>query len=124
MKLPEWTAKQKILIGALLGLLLCALVFLLVLMTLPAQSASAYLYNDSDPDPEAYDPIEEDLVLSKDLPTLAPDLALTFRKDDAQPMPEDGAVLSLGEAFSIGGTIYSNYPLESVTAISSMDVIS
>ena len=115
MKLPEWTAKQKILIGALLGLLLCALVFLLVLMTLPAQSASAYLYNDSDPDPEAYDPIEEDLVLSKDLPTLAPDLALTFRKDDAQPMPEDGAVLSLGEAFSIGGTIYSNYPLESVT---------
>ena len=115
MKLPEWTGKQKIAIGALLGLLLCALVFLLVLMTLPAQSASAYLYNDSDPDPEAYDPVEEDLILSKDLATLAPDLSLTFRKDNAQPMPEDGAVLSLGEAFSIGGTIYSNYPLESVT---------
>ena len=45
----------------------------------------------------------------------APAPEAMFRADSERPMPEEGAVLSLGEAYPIGGTIYCNCPMSAVT---------
>lgn len=102
-----------ILLGALFGVLLCALVFLIAILTRPSASPAADDGPASDPD-EGIERIEEGEVSLSLAPTPPPDLALTFLPDDEYPMPGEGAVLALGEDFTIGGTIYSNYPLDSV----------
>lgn len=47
--------------------------------------------------------------------TEAPDASAVFVADAAHPMPADGAVLQLGEPYTIGGRVYCNYPLTAVT---------
>ena len=117
MKLPDWSRKQTILIGALAGVLLCALVFLLVVALLPAPDVLPDESDvpDAEPVVEDIEWIGEGIVSLKDEPEPPKDLVLTFRADESHPLPEDGAVLSLGEPYAIGGTVYSNYPLDSVT---------
>ena len=114
MKLPAWTKKQTILIGALGGVLLCALVLLLALLARPAAPA---MTDEPDGEPETDDVelIGESVVSLNESTTPPPDLVLTFRADEAYPFPEEGAVLRLGDGYTIGGTVYSNYPLDSVT---------
>ena len=129
MKLPEWNKTQKILIVALAGVMLCVVAVVLVLVTRPAQTATAVDaalnarnsaasaaagYDDPEENVEEISLIEDTLVSVQNQATVAPDLALTFLPDAEHPLPEDGAVLKLGEPFSIGGTVYSNYPLDSV----------
>ena len=106
---------QKILIGVAAGLLLCALIFLLVLLTRPAAQTISPGVDEPEFVDESEQPAEEDAVSAQAAPTLPPDLELTFFADDAHPLPEEGAVLPLGEPFAIGGTVYSNYPLDTVT---------
>ena len=129
MKLPDWNKKQIILIGVLLGTLLCAAVVLIAVLSRPAPAtpvsadepepeAKAEAFDEPDPlvEDEEIELIEEDGVVSpKSVPTPPPDLVLDFRPDEANPMPEDGAVLPLGQAYTIGGTVRSNYPLSSIT---------
>ena len=114
LKLPEWNKKQTVWIGVLTGVLLCAIIFLIAVLTRPAAFATL-----DTPDPldatEDIELIEEGSVSRKEAPTPPPDLALTFLTDPAYPMPESGAILPLGENYTIGGTVYSNYPLDSVT---------
>ncbi len=114
MKVSEWSKKQTILIGVLIGVLLCAILFLVAIATRPA--ATALL-----DEPETYDDAENiemidvgTVSLSTE-PTPPPDLSLIFRPDGTHPLPEEGAVLPLGGEYAIGGTVYSNYPLDSVT---------
>ena len=47
--------------------------------------------------------------------TEAPAPEAIFRADPDNPMPEDGAVLALGDPYAIGGTVYCNYPMSAVT---------
>ena len=112
MKFPEWSKKQSILIGTLIGVLLCALIFFIAVATRtdPAQSDAP----DFDDGTEDIELIGEGSVELSTANTPPPDLSLLFRADDANPLPEDGAILPLGSAYTIGGTIYSNYPLDSV----------
>jgi hypothetical protein len=114
VKLPEFSKKQTILIGALGGVLLCALILLIVLLTRPAAPAMTD-EPDAVPEDEDVEWIGEGVVSLKEQATPPPDLVLTFRTDAEHPFPEDGAVLPLGEAYTIGGTVYSNYPLDNVT---------
>ena len=113
MKFPEWSKKQSILIGALIGVLLCALIFFIAVATRtdPAQNDAP----DFDDGTEDIELIGEGSVELSTANTPPPDLSLLFRADDANPLPEDGAILPLGSAYTIGGTIYSNYPLDSVS---------
>ena len=110
MKLPEFTKKQQILIGVLAGVLLCALVFLIAVATRPA----APVVTD-EPEPEDIPLIEEGAVELASESTPPPDLSLIFRPDPDQPLPESGEIIALGSDHTIGGTVYSNYPLDSVT---------
>lgn len=114
MKLPAWNKKQTIVIGALAGVLLCAIVFLIAVLSRPAEPASADV-PDAELSPEDIKLIEEGSVSLSVAATPPPDLALIFREDSAQPLPENGAELRLGEDYAIGGTVYSNYPLDSVS---------
>ena len=113
LKLPAWSKKQTILIGVLAGVLLCAIVFLIAVLSRPAEPACA-----EDPDSnevaEDIELIEEGSVSLSLAATPPPDLALTFREDADNPLPENGAILKLGEDVAFGGTVYSNYPLDSV----------
>lgn len=113
MKLPEWTKKQAILIGALLGVLLCTVIFLVAVLARPADPAESD-EPDYETENEAIDYVGESSVSVAIAATPPPDLSLKFLTDEAHPMPEDGAVLKLGEPYTIGGTVYSNYPLDSV----------
>ncbi|MBR6039469.1 MAG: M15 family metallopeptidase [Clostridia bacterium] len=111
MKVSEWSKKQTILIGVLVGVLLCAILFLVAVATRPA--APTLL---DEPDDEAdIELIEEGAVSLKTEATPPPDLSLIFRPDSEHPLPEDRAVLALGGDYTIGGTVYSNYPLDNVT---------
>ena len=92
------------------GLLLCALMLLVAVMTRPAETALT-----DEPEGEGIELVEEGAVSLVTLATPPPDLSLIFEKDDSHPLPENGAVLPLGGTYTIGGTIYSNYPLDSVT---------
>lgn len=128
MKIP-WSKKQTLLIGVLFGVMLIGAVVLFALLSRPEQTASTVSTSTAGKQPPAYvdegpDPVDENeelvelddsYVSLRTYPTPPPDLALTFRADDAHPMPENGAVLSLGQAYSIGGKVYSNYPLDSVS---------
>lgn len=109
MSIP-WSKKQTILIGVLSGLLLCALMLLVAVMTRPAETALT-----DEPEGEGIELVEEGAVSLVTLATPPPDLSLIFEKDDSHPLPENGAVLPLGGTYTIGGTVYSNYPLNSVT---------
>ena len=113
MKVPEWSKKQTILIGVLAGLLLLALIFLIAVATRPA--AETLVDEPSTADSDDIELIDEGVASLQTEATPPPDLSLLFRADDANPLPEDGAVLALGGDYTIGGTIYSNYPLDSVT---------
>lgn len=113
LKLPEWSKKQTILIGVLAGVLLCAILFFIAVATRPAAEALLDTPDPSD-EPEDIELIEEGTVSLSTQATPPPDLSLIFRADDVTAMPEDGAVLPLGGSFPIGGTVYSNYPLDSV----------
>jgi len=117
VKLPEFSKKQTILIGALGGVLLCALILLIALLSRPAASEASVMTDE--PDLEAGDEdvewIGEGVVSLREQSTPPPDLVLTFRPDAEHPFPENRAVLSLGEPYTIGGTVYSNYPLDNVT---------
>ncbi len=110
MKLPEWNKKQTILIGVLAGVLLCAVIFLIAVATRPAAEA---LLDEPDPG-EDIELIEEGTVSLLSEATPPPDLSMRFVPDDEHPMPSDGSILPLGGTYTIGGTIYSNYPLDSV----------
>ena len=114
MKFPEWNKKQTILIGVLAGVLLCAVIFLIAVLTRPAKAA---LLDSPDPSDgvEDIELIEDSSVSLESSSTPPPDLSLSFRADPAYPMPENGAVLTLGDPYTIGGTVYSNYPLDTVT---------
>ena len=113
MKFPEWNKKQAILIGVLLGVLLCAVMFLIAVLARPVDPAES---DEPDYDSESgnIDFVEESNVSLSVAATPPPDLSLKFLTDEAHPMPENGAVLKLGEPYTIGGTVYSNYPLDSV----------
>ncbi len=121
MKIP-WSKKQTILIGALLGVLLCIGVVLIAVFSgdpgtaVPAD-ADMPEYSVAAPADENEELVvyDDSVVPLKRVTTPPPDLALDFRTDDAYPMPENGAVLPLGQAYSIGGKVLSNYPLDSVT---------
>ncbi len=122
MKLPAWNKKQTVIIGVAVGVLLCAAIVLLALLSRPAAPVSvdakntpiAAVHTPSDED-EVVMPFGESRVQLKTESTPPPDLAMTFLADDANPMPENDAVLPLGGSFSIGGTVYANYPIDSVT---------
>ena len=114
MKFPEWSKKQSILIGALVGVLICAILFVVAVVT-HFSSPALTDAPDSSADYEDIELIEEGSVSLAAVASPPPDLSLVFRADDAYPLPEDGAVLKLGGAYTLGGTIYSNYPLDSVT---------
>lgn len=114
MKSREWSKKQTVLIGVLTGVMLCAILFFIAVLTRPAEEA---LLDEPDPS-DGNDTIEligEGAVSILSEATPPPDLSLIFRDDSANPLPEDGAVLALGQSLTIGGTVYSNYPLDSVT---------
>ncbi len=114
MKRPQWSKKQAILIGALGGVMLCAIVFLIAILSRPAAQTVA---DTPEPKVETEDItyMEEGTVALETEPTPPPDLVIDFRADTEHPLPEDGAVLPLGEDYTIGGTVFSNYPLDSVT---------
>ncbi|MBQ2201151.1 MAG: hypothetical protein II412_01140, partial [Clostridia bacterium] len=107
MKIPEWTKKQTVLIGVLTGILLCAALFLIAVLTRPA---AATLLDDPDLSDraESIEVIEEGAVALSTEATPPPDLSLRFVADREHPLPEDGAELPLGGTYTIGGTIYSN----------------
>ena len=94
MKLPEWTKKQAILIGALLGVLLCTVIFLVAVLARPADPAESD-EPDYETENEAIDYVGESSVSVAVAATPPPDLSLKFLTDEAHPMPEDGAVLKL-----------------------------
>ena len=110
MKVPAWSKKQTILIGVLAGVLLCAILFLVAVATRPAETVLL-----DEPENEDIELVEEGAVSLETEATPPPDLSLIYRKDSEHPLPEDGAVLALGGEFAIGGTVYSNYPLDNVT---------
>ena len=114
MKFPEWSKKQSILIGALTGVLICAILFF-VAVAMRSDSAAVFDTPDSDDGIEDIERIDEGSVTLSTEVSPPPDLNLLFRADETHPMPEDGVVLPLGNAYLIGGTIYSNYPLDSVS---------
>ena len=115
LKLPEWNKQQKILICVAAGLLLCALIVLVALVARPAKTVLSAGVDEPEFINEREDLSGEDSVSPASAATIPPDLKLTFQADDAHPLPEEGAVLPLGEPYTIGGTVYSNYPLDSVT---------
>lgn len=113
MKSPEWTKKQTVLIGVLTGILLCAALFLIAVLTRPA-AATLLDEPDLSDRAESIELIEEGSVELSAEATPPPDLSLRFVPDREHPLPEDKTVLPLGGTYTIGGTIYSNYPLDSV----------
>ena len=131
MKLPEWNKTQKILIGVLAGVMLCVIVVVLALVTRPAQTATAsdksgngaasdhaaanFGLDDPEIGSDEISLIEDSSVSVNNASPLPPDLVLTFRADADRPLPEEGAVLRLGEPYPLGGTVYSNYPIDSVS---------
>ena len=120
MKLPDLSKKQKILLASLLGAAL--LVALIVVIALSGRGAEETVALDEAPEFEdtgdtvAYDDTVDKVTLSsKGGRTQVADPVVTFRADAAHPMPEEGAVLNLGEKFDLGGSILANYPINSVT---------
>ena len=115
MQLPAWSKKQKILLASLVGAALLG-VLILVIAILPRGAAETIVFDDA---PEEADTVQYDDTVDSVQINARSDTAikpvLTFRADPDHPMPEEGAVLSLGEAFEIGGTVLSNYPLDKVT---------
>jgi len=107
----DWSKQQKILIGSLSGVMLALLVLLIVVLARP----SAPVFDPDTPDGDEVQFIDEGVVSLDVQATPPPDLVLDFRPDPDRPLPENGAVLALGEAYALGGTIYSNYPIDTVT---------
>ena len=117
MKLPELSKKQKILLASLVGAALLG-ILVLAIAILPRGAQETIVFDDA-PEPEdtvEYDDTVDSVSVSEQTgrtQTIKP--VLTFRTDADHPMPEDGAVLHLGDAFEIGGTVFANYPLSSVS---------
>lgn len=96
------------------------IVLLAVVLTVAAGTVAAVLLCRTEP---ITDPPEPDESLSRnewnieahDAPTEAPAPEAIFTADASRPMPEEGAVLNLGEAYALGGTVYCNYPMSAVT---------
>ena len=110
LKVSEWSKKQTILIGVLAGVLLCAIIFFVAVATRPAETTML-----DEPEEADIALIDEGEVSLETEATPPPDLSLIFRPDSEHPLPEDRAELALGSDYTIGGTVYSNYPLDSVT---------
>ncbi len=120
MKLPDLSKKQKILLASLLGAAL--LVALIVVIALSGRGAEETVALDEAPEfedtgdtVEFDDTVDKVTLSSKGGRTQVADPVVTFRADPAHPMPEEGAVLNLGEKFDLGGSILANYPINSVT---------
>lgn len=122
MQLPVWTKKQKILLASLLGAaLLCVLI---TVLAASACGSAQTAWLDEDPayddgyaigDTVQYDDTVDSVQVSNRGAQSAPVPVFTFRADPAHPMPENNMLLQLGAPYAIGGTIYSNLPIESVT---------
>jgi hypothetical protein len=100
----DWSKKQKILIGALTGVMLILILVFVVLVS----RASSPAFDTDEPDGEEILYVGEGVVSNQAESTPPPDLVLEYRPDPHRPLPENGAVLRLGEAYTIGGTILSN----------------
>ena len=110
MRISDWSQKQKIVIGALTGVML----LLIVLFAVLASRSASPAFDPDGPDDDEVQFIDEGVVSLNAEATPPPDLVLDFRPDPAYPLPENGAVLPLGGAYAIGGTVYANYPIDSV----------
>ncbi len=111
MHFSDWTRKQKILIGTLAGVML---ILIGVFIALAAHRA-APAFDPDEPGEDEIRYVGEGVVSMDAEPTPPPDLVLEFRPDPDRPLPENGAVLALGEAYELGGTVLSNYPIDTVT---------
>ena len=115
MQLPAWTKKQKILLASLIGAALLCVLAWIVACSLRGAAETIRL----DDEPEIYTVEYDDTVDSVQVSVKdgrrEPSPVLTFRADPAYPMPENSMLLKLGEPYAIGGTIYANYPIESVS---------
>ena len=106
--------KQTVILVALLAALLAATVFLVLAVSCTRCRAAEPAWTD-DPPEEALSQNEWVVPNRSAAATEAPEPDAIFVSDAQHPMPQDGAVLNEGEAYTIGGTVYCNYPLASVT---------
>ena len=119
MHFRSWNKTQKIIFGILSGIALLGVIALVLFAVLrkpdtvhvPAE-VSLSLETDAGTGMQKK---SWSLSLGNSPKTALPEPVITFREDPERPMPEDGAVLELGETYPIGGTIYSNRMLSSVT---------
>lgn len=124
LQISAWSKGRKILIGILGGIALSGLCVLLgfsfarAVLTAPVNNAYV-----AEPEAEQLSaptavptPTARTFSLNANFVpiTASPAPVLTFRTDDAHPMPEN-EVLSLGAPYTLGGTVYSNYNLTAVT---------
>lgn len=117
MLFRSWSKTQKTLFGILSGAALLGAVMLILFAVLKkpvSVSVSPDEYAESDPEAGMQRrswTVSQVSIPKRELP--AP--VITFKEDPSHPMPEDGSVLALGEPYTIGGTIYSNRQLSTVT---------
>lgn len=113
----SWSKTQKTVFGILAGIALLGAIGLVLFAVLKNPdtviiSPEEYAESDSDGGMQRK---SWSLSAGESPKAELPAPVFTFREDPDHPMPEDGAVLELGEAYSIGGTVYSNRQLSSVT---------
>lgn len=101
-----------ILIALLAAVLTVTLAVVLAVSCVNHEGASEPAWTEQ---PEQITQNEAIVTEQADPATPAPEPSALFVADASHPMPEDGAVLKVGEAYAIGGTVYCNYPLSSVT---------
>ena len=106
-----FSKKQTVILIALLALVLTATLTVVLVVSCAGSGAAtetAWTKENAITQNEA--------VVTDSIPTTPePEPSAIFVADAAHPMPEDGAVLHLGDAYTLGGTIYCNYPLTAVT---------
>ena len=117
LQFGSWSKGRKILLGVLVGIALSGLMVLFGFASARAVMTSAADASNGQTASETEAPQQKAWTLSVGYAaeTNAPAPILTFRADPENPMPEDGAVLTLGEAYRIGGTVYANRKLSAVT---------
>ena len=116
VQLQSWS-KKRIFIICALGLVAVAGLFLVfglaqsgsIIPLAAAESAQA------DATPAVVKPDTWTVSLNYVPNTMAPEPVMIFRQDEEHPFPEDGYIHTLGEAFNLSGTIYSNRKLTAVT---------
>lgn len=116
MQFASWSKGRKILIGILVGVMLTGLLVLFGFASSRAiltstTSSDAAVSETAQPSPTAK---TWTLTVDYTPPTESPAPLITFRADPQHPMPEN-ELLTLGEAFSLCGTVYSNRNLTAVT---------